>query len=248
MKEATTHFGYQQIPLHEKKHRVADVFHGVADRYDVMNDVMSGGLHRLWKQLAIAKSKARPGQIILDVASGTGDLAASLAEKVGPSGKVILTDINDSMLARGRARLLDRGIRKNVSFVQADAENLPFPKNHFDCITIAFGLRNVTDQNKALQSMYNILKPGGKLLVLEFSHVDIPGLKQLYDLYSFKMIPKLGEWIAGDRKSYEYLVESIRMHPNQATLKSMMQKVGFEDVEFMNLSGGIVALHEGFKY
>lgn len=243
-----THFGYQEVPVPEKSGLVAEVFHSVAHRYDLMNDLMSAGLHRLWKRSTIARCKARPGQTLLDVASGTGDLAAALAHQVGKNGHVILTDINESMLAQGRRRLIDKGIIGNVYYVQADAEQLPFPTHYFDGITIAFGLRNVTHQDKALQSMYRVLKPGGKLLILEFSRLSLASLQKLYDLYSFKVIPKLGELITGDRKSYEYLVESIRMHPNQETLKSLMQKAGFEDVNYYNLTGGIVALHEGYKY
>lgn len=244
----TTHFGYQEVPLQEKTGLVADVFHSVADRYDLMNDLMSGGLHRLWKRFTIAQCQARPGQTLLDIAAGTGDLAAALAKKVGKTGHVVMTDINESMLNRGRKRLLDQGKVCQVSFVLADAEALPFPAHSFDCLTIAFGLRNVTQQEKALASMYRVLKPGGKLLVLEFSRLTLPWLQKLYDLYSFKLIPKLGEWITQDRKSYEYLVESIRMHPDQASLKGLMEGVGFEDVDYFNLTGGVVALHQGYKY
>lgn len=244
----TTHFGYQEVPVQEKTGLVAQVFHSVANRYDLMNDLMSGGLHRLWKRLTIAQCNARPGQRLLDVASGTGDLAAALARKVGKSGQVILTDINESMLTRGRERMLDQGLVGNVLYVLANAEDLPFPSHSFDCITIAFGLRNVTQQEKALQSMYRVLKPGGKALILEFSRLTLPWLQKLYDLYSFKVIPKLGEWVTQDRKSYDYLVESIRMHPDQETLKGMMEKAGFEDVDYHNLTGGVVALHQGYKY
>jgi demethylmenaquinone methyltransferase/2-methoxy-6-polyprenyl-1,4-benzoquinol methylase len=244
----TTHFGYQEVPLVEKTGLVAEVFHSVADRYDLMNDLMSGGLHRLWKRLAIAECKVKPGQTLLDVASGTGDLAAALAKQTGKSGRVVLTDINESMLARGRLRLMDRGLMGNVFYVQSDAEQLPFPSHYFDCVTIAFGLRNVTQQENALRSMYRVLKPGGKLVILEFSRMTLPWLQKLYDLYSFKLIPKLGEWVTQDRKSYEYLVESIRMHPDQETLKGLMEKAGFEDVGYHNLTGGVVALHQGYKY
>lgn len=242
------YFGYQEIPLREKTQRVAAVFDSVATRYDVMNDLMSLGFHRLWKKMAIAHCGARAGHIVLDLASGTGDLAAALARIVGCNGHVILSDINDSMLTRGRLRLIDQGIVDNVSYVQANAESLPFPDNHFDRITIAFGLRNVTQQDKALAAMYRVLKPGGKLLILEFSQVQIPWLRQFYDLYSFKVIPALGQWVTKDRKSYEYLVESIRMHPDQETLKVMMAAAQFEAVTYSNLSGGIVAVHEGYKY
>ncbi len=244
----TTHFGYQEIPVQEKVYRVAEVFHSVANKYDLMNDVMSLGMHRLWKRFTIEQSGVRTGQAVLDIAGGTGDLAKEFARKVGKTGRVVLADINEKMLARGRERLMDSGIVGNVEYVQADAENLPFADNTFDCITIAFGLRNVTNKEAALQSMFRVLKPGGKTIVLEFSKPRLPLLNKIYDEYSFKIIPKLGEWICNDRESYQYLVESIRMHPDQETLKSMMLKAGFEDVEYYNLTGGIVALHKGFKY
>jgi demethylmenaquinone methyltransferase/2-methoxy-6-polyprenyl-1,4-benzoquinol methylase len=248
MTEKTTHFGYQQVDWDEKQHRVAGVFDSVANNYDVMNDVMSFGIHRLWKRFAVEQSGARPGQHILDLAGGTGDLAARLSRLVGPKGEVVVGDINASMLGVGRSRLLDRGISGNVCFVQANAENLPFPPNSFDCITIAFGLRNVTDKQKALASMYETLKPGGRALVLEFSKPTLPGLKRAYDLYSFKLLPLMGRLIARDENSYRYLAESIRMHPDQEKLKTMMQQAGFEDCDYFNLSGGIVALHRGFRY
>ncbi len=244
----TTHFGYTEIPIHEKTERVAEVFRSVADKYDVMNDVMSLGMHRLWKRFTLAQSGARPGQIILDLAGGTGDLAAEFAKKVGKEGHVVLADINEKMLQQGRERLIDQGIVGNVTYVQADAEKLPFADNYFDCITVAFGLRNVTDKMAALRSMYRVLKPGGKCLILEFSKPVVPGFRSLYDAYSFHVIPKLGEWIAKDRESYQYLVESIRMHPDQEKLKKMLLDADFEDVEYHNLTGGIVALHKGFKY
>lgn len=243
----TTHFGYRTVPLHEKSDHVAAVFHSVASRYDLMNDLMSFGLHRLWKRFTLAQSSVRPGQAVLDLAGGTGDLAREFSKKVGSKGQVILADINHAMLTQGRARLTDQGIIHPLTFVQADAENLPFPDDSFDCISMAFGLRNVTDKLQALQSMWRVLKPGGKVLILEFSK-PLPGLKSIYDAYSFHVIPPLGEWICGDRESYQYLVESIRMHPDQATLKQMMMDSGFEDVEYYNLTGGIVALHKGFKY
>ena len=248
MGDKTTHFGYEQVDWDEKQHRVAGVFDSVADSYDVMNDVMSFGIHRLWKRFAIERSGARRGQSILDLAGGTGDLAARLSRLVGPEGEVVIGDINASMLNIGRERLLDRGIAANVRFVQANAENLPFPENSFDCITIAFGLRNVTDKLKALKSMHSCLKPGGRVLVLEFSKPVLPGLKQAYDLYSFKVLPLMGRLIARDEGSYRYLAESIRMHPGQEELKGMMQDAGFEDCDYFNLSGGIVALHRGFRY
>jgi demethylmenaquinone methyltransferase/2-methoxy-6-polyprenyl-1,4-benzoquinol methylase len=248
MSEKTTHFGYQQVDWDEKQRRVAGVFDSVANNYDLMNDIMSFGVHRLWKRFAVEQSGARPGQRILDLAGGTGDLAARLSRLVGPQGEVVVGDINASMLNVGRARLLDRGISGNVTFVQANAETLPFPPNSFDCITIAFGLRNVTDKQKALASMYQTLKPGGRVLVLEFSTPVVPGLKQAYDLYSFRILPMMGRLVARDENSYRYLAESIRMHPDQENLKAMMEEAGFEDCDYHNLSGGIVALHRGFRY
>ncbi len=248
MTEKTTHFGYQQVEWDEKQRRVAGVFDSVADNYDLMNDVMSFGIHRLWKRFAVEQSGVRPGQRLLDLAGGTGDLAARFSRLVGPQGEVVVGDINASMLNVGRARLLDHGISGNVRFVQANAENLPFPPNSFDCITIAFGLRNVTDKQKALEAMYQVLKPGGRVLVLEFSTPVIPGLKQAYDLYSFRVLPLMGRLIARDESSYRYLAESIRMHPDQEKLKTMMEHAGFEDCDYHNLSGGIVALHRGFRY
>jgi demethylmenaquinone methyltransferase / 2-methoxy-6-polyprenyl-1,4-benzoquinol methylase len=247
-KETTTHFGFTQIPLQEKSRKVADVFHSVADKYDVMNDVMSLGMHRLWKRFTIGQANVRHGQVVLDLAGGTGDLAKEFAKNVGKQGLVVLADINEKMLQRGRVRLTDTGIVGNIEYVQADAECLPFPDHYFDCITMAFGLRNVTDKAAALRSMYRVLKPGGKLLVLEFSKPVLPLLNTIYDKYSFHLIPKMGAWITGDEASYQYLVESIRMHPDQETLKSMMQEAGFEDVTYHNLTAGIVALHKGFKY
>jgi demethylmenaquinone methyltransferase/2-methoxy-6-polyprenyl-1,4-benzoquinol methylase len=246
--DQTTHFGYQNVAWHEKSARVAEVFHSVANKYDLMNDLMSFGMHRLWKRFTIAEANIRPGQCVLDVAGGTGDLTREFAKKVGKSGKVILSDINEKMLAQGRQRLIDQGMVGNIEYIQADAEKLPFPDNYFDCISIAFGLRNVTDKAAALRSMYRVLKPGGKLLILEFSKPTVPGLNTLYDNYSFHVIPKLGDWICGDAASYQYLVESIRMHPDQVTLKTMMEEAGFEDASYHNLTGGIVALHKGFKY
>ncbi|WP_066960161.1 bifunctional demethylmenaquinone methyltransferase/2-methoxy-6-polyprenyl-1,4-benzoquinol methylase UbiE [Microbulbifer sp. Q7] len=243
----TTHFGYQQVPVEEKAGRVADVFHSVAARYDVMNDLMSGGVHRLWKRFTIELSAARPGQTILDIAGGTGDLTARFSRIVGPTGKVVLADINESMLKVGRDRLLDRGIAGNVETVQADAQYLPFPDNTFDCITIAFGLRNVTDKDLALRSMLRVLKPGGRLLVLEFSKPQSKLLEKVYDQYSFRLLPFMGKLVADDADSYRYLAESIRMHPDQQTLKDMMGEAGFVDCEYHNMTGGIVALHKGIK-
>jgi demethylmenaquinone methyltransferase/2-methoxy-6-polyprenyl-1,4-benzoquinol methylase len=250
MPESTdkTHFGFTQVPVAEKAQRVAAIFANVAPKYDLMNDFMSFGLHRLWKRIVIEQAGIRPGQTVLDVAAGTGDLAKAFAKRVGPKGKVIVSDINAAMLEVGRERLVDSGCIANVEFVQADAENLPFETNQFACVTIAFGLRNVTHKAKALASMYRVLQPGGKLLILEFSHPESTWLQKLYDSYSFNIIPKLGEVIANDRSSYQYLVESIRMHPKQAELKSMMETVGFEDVSYTNLSGGIVAIHKGYKF
>ncbi len=244
----TTHFGYEEVPEAEKAGRVGDVFRSVANKYDVMNDAMSFGVHRVWKRFAIEQAGVRRGQRILDVAGGTGDLAAKLATRVGDTGKVVLADINEAMLARGRERLVEKGLVGNVEYVQADAENLPFPDDHFDCITIAFGLRNVTRIPAALASMFRVLAPGGKLLVLEFSKPVVPGLGSLYDAYSFSVLPVMGKVIAKDEASYRYLAESIRKHPDQETLKGMMQDVGFERVGYFNLSGGIVALHKGYKF
>lgn len=246
--KSTTDFGFAQVPIQEKSQRVAEVFHSVANKYDLMNDVMSFGLHRLWKKFTLAESNVRSGQVVLDLAGGTGDLAAAFAKKVGKNGHVVLADINEKMLEQGRIRLLDQGISGNITFIQANAESLPFQDNYFDCITIAFGLRNVTDKAAALKSMYRVLKPGGKLLILEFSKPVMPLLSSLYDAYSFNIIPKLGGWITNDEKSYQYLVESIRMHPDQESLKALLQTCAFEDVEYHNLTGGVVALHTGFKY
>lgn len=246
--KTTTHFGYRPVPVEQKSQLVAGVFHSVAPKYDLMNDVMSFGLHRLWKRFTVQQAALRPGQVVLDVASGTGDLAKAFAKLVGKQGKVILSDINESMLQLGRDRLADAGIVANIECVQADAEALPFANDFFDCVSIAFGLRNVTHKEAALRSMYRVLKPGGKLLILEFSQPNSSLVKKFYDLYSLHCIPKMGEWIARDQASYQYLVESIRMHPNQDTLKAMMVDAGFEDVDYFNLSGGIVALHKGYKY
>jgi len=244
----TTHFGYREVPSAEKAGLVGEVFHSVASRYDLMNDLMSLGAHRLWKRFAIEASGVRRGQTVLDVAGGTGDLAALFAERVGPSGRVVLADINSSMLAVGRGRLADRGIAGNVEFVQANAECLPFPNNHFDCISIAFGLRNVTHIDRALASMFRVLKPGGSLLVLEFSKPVLRPLSRVYDTYSFSVLPWLGRVVANDEGSYRYLAESIRRHPDQETLKQLMGQAGFERVHYHNLTGGIVALHKGYKF
>lgn len=244
----TTDFGFQSIPWGDKAEKVANVFHSVADRYDLMNDLMSFGIHRLWKYYTIEMSGVRSGQRVLDIAGGTGDLTEKFSHLVGPQGHVVLADINSSMLNKGRDRLIDSGIISNVTYVQANAERLPFPDNHFDCISIAFGLRNVTDKEAALQSMYHILKPGGRLLVLEFSHPVLPFLEPLYDTYSFNVLPCLGYLVTGDEDSYRYLAESIRMHPDQETLKNMILSTGFDECEYHNFSGGIVALHRAYKY
>jgi demethylmenaquinone methyltransferase / 2-methoxy-6-polyprenyl-1,4-benzoquinol methylase len=242
-----THFGFQEIPVADKARRVGQVFSSVAGRYDLMNDLMSFGIHRLWKRFTLSQTGLKPGQIALDVAGGTGDLTLGLARQVTESGQVMLADINAAMLENGRRRLVDAGIAGNVQYVLADVENLPFPDKYFDCITIAFGLRNVTRKDAALVSMYRVLKPGGRLLILEFSKPTAPGLKPVYDFYSFKVLPKIGKLVAGDEASYRYLAESIRMHPDQEALKSMMQDVGFEHCSHFNLSGGIVALHRGYR-
>jgi len=245
---ATVDFGYERVPASEKAARVRNVFNSVAGKYDLMNDLMSAGLHRLWKRFALSQTGLRPGQRALDVASGTGDLAAGLARQVGSAGLAVLTDINREMLSRGRDRLLDKGIAGNVAFVIANAEQLPFPDRSFDCVTIAFGLRNVTDKGAALRSMRRVLRAGGRLLVLEFSQPRSTRLKPLYDAYSFRLLPVLGRLVTGDEASYRYLAESIRMHPDQAALAAMMSEAGFEDCRWHNLAGGIVALHLGCVY
>ncbi|WNC68325.1 bifunctional demethylmenaquinone methyltransferase/2-methoxy-6-polyprenyl-1,4-benzoquinol methylase UbiE [Thalassotalea nanhaiensis] len=244
----TTHFGYKTVKTDDKETMVASVFHSVAKQYDVMNDLMSFGVHRLWKRFTIDASGVRPGNSILDLAGGTGDLTAKFSKLTGPQGKVILADINSSMLNVGRDKLRDLGIVGNVDYVQANAEALPFDDNSFDIVTIAFGLRNVTDKDKALRSIYRVLKPGGRLLVLEFSKPEHDLLNKAYDFYSFNILPKMGELVAKDGESYQYLAESIRMHPDQETLKSMMEEAGFEQTTYHNLTGGIVALHKGYKF
>ena len=245
---STTDFGFERVARDEKQQRVRGVFDSVASKYDLMNDLMSGGMHRLWKRFTLSQTGLKPGQSALDVAGGTGDLAAGLARQVGPKGRVVLSDINWEMLARGRDRLLDRGIAGEVEFVLANAEQLPFRDASFDCITIGFGLRNVTDKPAALASMRRVLKPGGQLLVLEFSHPVAPGLKPVYDAYSFKVLPLMGRLVAGDDASYRYLAESIRMHPTQEELAELMRTTGFEGCRWHNLTGGIVALHRGYAY
>jgi demethylmenaquinone methyltransferase/2-methoxy-6-polyprenyl-1,4-benzoquinol methylase len=248
MAKDTTHFGYQSIPTDEKVEKVASVFHSVANRYDLMNDLMSFGLHRIWKHLAIAKCALKPHHVVLDLAGGTGDLTRAIARKLNHTGSVTLADINASMLNKGRESLLDAGIVSPVNFAQANAEMLPFSNNSFDCITMAFGLRNVTTKEYALKEMFRVLKPGGRVVILEFSEVSSSNLKKLYDTYSFAVLPKLGKWICQDEESYRYLAESIRMHPNQETLKLMMQDAGFMQCEYQNLQAGIVAIHLGFKF
>jgi demethylmenaquinone methyltransferase/2-methoxy-6-polyprenyl-1,4-benzoquinol methylase len=245
--ERSTDFGFQRVRLTDKARRVRGVFDSVADRYDLMNDLMSAGTHRLWKRFTLALANLRPGQRALDVAGGTGDLAAGLARQVGPKGVVVLSDINAAMLARGRDRLLDEGFAGNVVCVQANAERLPFPDDSFDCITIGFGLRNVTNKPAALASMRRVLKPGGQLLVLEFSQPRVPGLKPVYDAYSFRVLPLLGKVVAGDEASYRYLAESIRMHPDQERLLKLLEDAGLEGCRYHNLAGGIVAVHRGYK-
>jgi len=244
----TTHFGFREVDKDAKAGLVADVFHSVAARYDLMNDLMSGGIHRLWKRFTIELSGVRKGNSVLDIAGGTGDLAARFAALVGSEGRVVLADINESMLQVGRDKLLDRGIQGNIEFVQADAHSLPFPDDSFDCVTIAFGLRNVTDMPLALRSMLRVLKPGGRLLVLEFSRPQSELLGKAYDSYSFHILPLMGRLVAGDGDSYQYLAESIRKHPDQETLRDMMEDAGFCECEYHNMTGGIVALHRGLKF
>ncbi|MES9955830.1 MAG: bifunctional demethylmenaquinone methyltransferase/2-methoxy-6-polyprenyl-1,4-benzoquinol methylase UbiE [Sedimenticola sp.] len=245
--ENTTHFGYQNVRTEEKAGRVRQVFDSVATRYDLMNDLMSMGIHRLWKRFAVELAGIRRGQKVLDLASGTGDLASRFAGLVGPEGLVVMTDINAAMLDEGRKRMVDEGLVGNVEYSQVNAEKIPFPDNTFDCITIAFGLRNVTDKQQALNEMHRVLKPGGRVLVLEFSHPTGKPLKQVYDIYSFKLLPMMGRLVANDEESYRYLAESIRMHPDQETLKGMMEQAGLERCDYHNMTGGIVAAHRGFK-
>ena len=242
----TTHFGFQDVPLEDKQRRVGEVFSSVASRYDVMNDLMSFGLHRLWKPFAVNAAGIRRGHHVLDLAGGTGDISKLLSKKVGPIGRVILSDINGDMLAVGRDRMIDRGIQ-NLDFAQINAEALPFADNTFNAVTIAFGLRNVPRKEYALAEMYRVLKPGGRVMILEFSKLAIPMLEKFYDQYSFKVIPEVGKWVTGDRESYQYLVESIRKHPDQASLRDMMQTAGLSRCDWLNLTAGVVAVHRGVK-
>jgi demethylmenaquinone methyltransferase/2-methoxy-6-polyprenyl-1,4-benzoquinol methylase len=241
---ANTHFGFQTVDETEKAKKVAGVFTSVASKYDIMNDLMSVGLHRIWKRFAVGLANVHEGQRVLDIAGGSGDISRLFLDKVGSRGQVVLTDINNAMLRVGRDRLLDEG--KATPTAQCDAEHLPFPDNYFDCVSIAFGLRNVTHKETALREMHRVLKPGGRVIVLEFSKVAKP-LEKMYDLYSFKLLPKMGEIIANDAESYRYLAESIRMHPGQEELKKMMEEAGLERVEYFNMTGGVVAVHRGYK-
>ena len=242
----TTHFGYKTVPVDDKADLVKGVFDSVASRYDIMNDLMSAGLHRLWKRHTIDQAAVRKGHVVLDLAGGTGDLAKEFAQRVGTTGHVVLADINAAMLIQGRRRLVDEGVAGNLSVAQVDAQNLPFEDSTFDRITVAFGLRNVTDKNAALQSIHRVLKPGGKLLILEFSK-PAEAIKPAYDFYSFNVLPMLGKLVASDANSYQYLAESIRMHPDQETLLGMMQDAGLERCRYQNMAGGIVALHSGYR-
>ncbi|MBU1424599.1 MAG: bifunctional demethylmenaquinone methyltransferase/2-methoxy-6-polyprenyl-1,4-benzoquinol methylase UbiE [Gammaproteobacteria bacterium] len=241
---AKTHFGFETVDETEKAKKVAGVFTSVASKYDIMNDLMSVGLHRIWKRFAVGLANVHEGQRVLDIAGGSGDISRLFLDKVGRSGQVVLTDINNAMLRVGRDRLLDEG--KPTPTAQCDAEKLPFPDNYFDCVSIAFGLRNVTHKDAALREMRRVLKPGGRVIVLEFSKVAKP-LEKMYDLYSFKLLPRMGEIIANDADSYRYLAESIRMHPGQEELKQMMLDAGLERVEYFNMTGGVVAVHRGYK-
>ncbi|MEJ2455314.1 MAG: bifunctional demethylmenaquinone methyltransferase/2-methoxy-6-polyprenyl-1,4-benzoquinol methylase UbiE [Candidatus Thiodiazotropha sp.] len=245
--EKTTHFGYETVATEEKAGRVRQVFDSVANKYDLMNDLMSFGVHRLWKRQAIELSGVRRGQRVLDLAAGTGDLSARFSGLVGADGLVVFSDINAAMLTRGRDRMADEGHVGNVEYVQADAQHLPFPEDHFDCVTIGFGLRNVTDKQLALDAIFRVIRPGGRLLILEFSKPTSKPLEKAYDLYSFSLLPKIGKLVTKDEASYRYLAESIRMHPDQETLKAMMEQAGFERCDYFNLTGGVVAIHRGYK-
>ena len=240
-------FGFERIPRAEKRERVKEVFDAVAERYDLMNDLMSFGLHRIWKRFAVELGRVRPGHRVLDLAAGSGDLARLFAARTGPSGQVVVADINPRMLERARVRLVDRGLVRGMSYALCDAESLPFAGNLFHCVCVAFGLRNVTGKERALRSMYRVLRPGGQALILEFSHLLLPALAPLYDAYSFRVIPALGRAVTGDGAPYRYLAESIRMHPDQAALQAMMETAGFERCCYHSLSAGVVALHRGCK-
>ncbi len=242
-----THFGYETVPTETKNARVNSVFNSVADQYDLMNDLMSFGLHRLWKKIAVRRTLVQPDHLVLDLAGGTGDLTKELCKKVGAQGHIVLGDINNAMLKKGQERLLNNGTTKKVSFAQANAESIPFSDNTFDRIIIGFGLRNVTNKDKALKEMYRVLKPNSRMVILEFSEVTSEAIKSLYHTYSFSILPKLGQWICKDANSYKYLAESIRMHPNQEQLKNMLLAAGFQRSEYQNLHAGIVALHIGYK-
>lgn len=241
-----THFGYETIDKSEKVNRVGEVFSSVASKYDIMNDLMSFGAHRIWKKIAVQQARLRKGEAVLDLASGTGDLAQAFLKQVGSIGRVVMTDINDAMLAEGRKRALQKGVAHQLEFAIVNAEEIPYPDNTFDCVTISFGLRNVTDKDKAIREVYRVLKPGGRFLILEFSHVN-ELVKPAYDFYSFNVIPKIGQVVANDADSYQYLAESIRMHPDQATLQSMMEAAGFGQVTYQNLTFGVVAIHRGYR-
>lgn len=248
MNNKTTHFGYQEVAVEDKVKKVGEVFHSVAQQYDLMNDLMSFGIHRIWKRIALELSGLRPGHSALDLAGGTGDLSMLFSKIVGDKGSVILSDINESMLRVGRDRLIDKGFAQNIQYAILNGEDLPFPANQFNLISIGFGLRNFTNKEKALKSIYRCLKPGGRLLVLEFSKPTVPLLEKIYDIYSFNIIPRIGKAVADDAESYQYLSESIRKHPGQEELKTMFEAAGFEDCDYFNLTGGIVAVHRGFKY
>jgi demethylmenaquinone methyltransferase/2-methoxy-6-polyprenyl-1,4-benzoquinol methylase len=245
---STTHFGFKQVATEEKVSMVRDVFDSVANQYDVMNDLMSLGIHRIWKRIAVQLSNVREGDSVLDLAGGTGDLTTLFAKRIGKTGKIVLADINSAMLRTGRDRLIDQGLLENITYTQVNAECLPFEDNSFDCVCIAFGLRNVTDKEAALRSMTRVLKPGGRVIVLEFSHPTNKVTEKIYDFYSFNVLPKIGELVAKDAGSYRYLAESIRMHPKQDELKQMMEDAGLERCEYFNMSQGIVAVHRGYKF
>lgn len=247
MTENTTHFGFKTVAAEEKARLVRGVFDSVAEHYDIMNDLMSMGIHRIWKRLAVQLSNIRKGEHVLDLAGGTGDLTTLFEQRVGEEGSVILADINSEMLCTGRNRLIDKGLVGNVHYAQVNAEYLPFADNSFDCVCIGFGLRNVTDKDAALRSMFRVLKPGGRAIILEFSHPIDPVTEKVYDFYSFNLLPKIGKWVAKDEDSYRYLAESIRMHPKQDELKAMMEAAGFERCEYFNMTQGIVAVHRGYK-